>query len=160
MNIETQHTEKITRLNNDEFTLITNEQMTLKVFEACISMMNYTVKAITLAHTMLETGRRFVNSGIEQSTKLKVSMFDVLFNSGLESEEKVIALNHYRNLKQALKDRKNFASSNNGASILRNSAGVKASKAILTSSTEAYMHIENCNNRRSEDLIIILSDDV
>lgn len=111
-------------------------------------MMNYTIKAITLAHAMLETGRRFVNSGIEQSTRLKNSMFDALLNSGLESEEKFNALNHYKNLKQALKDRKNFANSNNGASILRNSAGVKASKAILTSSTEAYMHIENCNNRR------------
>ena len=98
---------------------------------------------------------------IDQSANdLTNSMFDALLNSGLESEEKVIALNHYKNLKQALKDRKNFANSNNGASILRNSAGVKASKAILTSSTESYMHIENCNNQRSEDLIIILSDDV
>ena len=87
-------------------------------------------------------------------------MINLLFDFGTQSEEKIVALNHYKNLNKALKDRKNFASSNNGASILRSSAGVKSSKAILTNSNDAYMHIENCNNYRSEEVIIILSDDV
>ena len=85
-------------------------------------------------------------------------MFELFFNFGAKSESEIAACNHYKNLRKALKDRKNFASSNNGASILRNSAGAKASKAILTNSNESYMHIENCNNRRSESVIIILSD--
>ena len=87
-------------------------------------------------------------------------MVSLFFDFGTQNEEKLVALNHYKNLNRALKDRKNFASSNNGASILRSSPGVKSSKAILTSSNDAYMHIENCNSYKTEEVIIILSDDV
>ena len=123
-------------------------------------MVDYSFRAIALINTMLDAGRRVMNSGLEQSTKLKNDVISSFFDFGTQSEEKIVALNHYKNLNRALKDRKNFASSNNGASILRSSAGVKSSKAILTNSNDAYMHIENCNNHRAEEVIIILSDDV
>ena len=123
-------------------------------------MVDYSFRAIALINTMLDAGRRVMNSGLEQSTKLNSNVISLFFDFGNQTEEKIVALNHYKNLNRALKDRKNFASSNNGASILRSSAGVKSSKAILTNSNDAYMHIENCNSHRAEEVIIILSDDV
>jgi len=63
-------------------------------------------------------------------------------------------------VKKELKNRKNFAGSNNGASILRASAGIKAKNAILSNSDEQYLILTDCNNHRSESLVINLSDDV
>ena len=120
--------------------------------------MRYSLEAVSLVYTLKNNGTKIVKSGMKQLSDLKSDAFELFFTDISKSEQEISAFNHYKNLKKTLKERKNFASSNLGASILRNSKGVKSSKAILTSSNEQYMHIENCNNKGKESVVIILSD--
>ena len=60
----------------------------------------------------------------------------------------------------SLKQRKNFASSSSGANVLTSSKGIYNSKAVLSSNTESYLTVSECNSRRMEKLVINLSDDV
>ena len=67
---------------------------------------------------------------------------------------------HFQQVKKDLKNRKNFAGSNNGASVLSASRGIKAKSAILSNSEEQYLILPECNNKRKNELIVSLSDDV
>ena len=63
-------------------------------------------------------------------------------------------------MKKELKNRKNFAGSNNGASVLSASRDIKAKNAILSNSEEQYLILTECNSKRKNELIVSLSDDV
>lgn len=65
------------------------------------------------------------------------------------------------NIVKNLRNTKDFASKNSGATILVSSKGIKNANSILSKSNDEYLLMPNCNvQSESEELIISLSEEV
>ena len=56
--------------------------------------------------------------------------------------------------------RKNFASKDQGATVVDSSSGVLNSKSILSKSKDEYLILPYCNHEQNTSLVIHLSEDV
>ena len=62
---------------------------------------------------------------------------------------------------KALRNRKNFASKDSGATVLWKSEGITNPKAILSSNHEEYLILPDCSKDEKEYVLIVnLSEDV
>lgn len=62
-------------------------------------------------------------------------------------------------LVKSLKTKKDFASKNSGATILKSESGIKNANSILSKSNDDYMLVTNCNSSKKE-FVIHLSEEV
>lgn len=60
---------------------------------------------------------------------------------------------------KSLKTKKDFASKNSGATILKSDSGILNANSVLSKSNDDYMLVTNCNSQKKE-FVIHLSEEV